>query len=260
MTAYTTTYPTFARGVSGRTEPFAKSGRPHCHNFDSSVLGFPASLYFQPGGEPIRQITNGRRSRPVGRYYSIKNGRAIPWESRNELHAFYHAEVSPSVVSYRAQPHTLHLVINGVSRFYTPDREEELATGQRHVVEVKDEFEAESDPDYGTKIEYARAVYRLSGKLFSIQERAQIEAQPLFDAVEAIQRFRRTAVTHQDIFVIREMFAGNEVLPLLTVRDAFKSVPLGFAKLSAMMVRRVLVLDLTHKLGPDTPVRILNGH
>ena len=154
----------------------------------------------------------------------------------------------------------MQLVIDGISRLYTPDREEDLVGGQRRVVEVKDEFEAESDPDYAKKLEYARAVYRLSGKLFCIQERAEIEAQPLFDAVEAVQSFRRTVVTPHDILLIHEMFAGHEALPLAAVRDVFKSAPLGFAKLSAMMVRRLLAFDLTQKLGPETLVRILSRH
>ena len=84
---------------------------------NGNMLGFPASVGYRCDLGPVRPITNGRRAKPVGRYYSIKNGRAVAWESRNELHALYHAEVFPSVLSYHVQPHTLQLVIDGVSRF-----------------------------------------------------------------------------------------------------------------------------------------------
>jgi hypothetical protein len=226
---------------------------------NSSLLGFPAILLDHPDGSPVRPITNGRRSRPVGRYYSLKNGRALPWESRNELHALYHAEVSPTVLSYRVQPHKLKLVIDGVERFYTPDREEKLVGGQERIIEVKDAFEAENDPAYAEKIEHARAVYRLSGKIYCIQERQEIETQPLFDSVELIQNFRRTAVTARDILLLHDRFAGRETLALAEVRDLFTSAPLGFAKLCAMTIRRIIALDLTVKLGPTTAVRLLSN-
>lgn len=225
---------------------------------DARVLGFEAACITRYDRTPIRPITNGRQTKPVGRYYSLKNGGSAPWESRNELRALYHAEISTDVLTYRVQPHTLKFVIDGVARSYTPDREEKLVGGQERVIEVKDAFEAENDPDYSEKLEHAHAVYRLSGKLFRIQERAEIEARPLFDAVELIQGFRRTAVTVQDILLVQDKFSGHDVLPLGEVRDLFKSAPLGFAKLSAMMVRRILTLDLSHRLCSETSVRLVD--
>ena len=71
---------------------------------------------------PVRLITNGRQRKPVGHYYSQKNGFSLPWESRNELHGFYHAEVDTDVVGYRAQPHTLRMSVHGEVTSYTPDR------------------------------------------------------------------------------------------------------------------------------------------
>ena len=60
-----------------------------------------ATLIERQNGAPMRHITNGRRHRLVGSYYSFKNGRSVAWESRVELRAFYHAEVDPDVTSYR---------------------------------------------------------------------------------------------------------------------------------------------------------------
>ncbi len=228
--------------------------------FDASILGFPATLIERVDGGPMFPITDGlRETTPVRQYDSIKNGCAVSWRSRRELHGHYHSEVSPSVLKYRARPHTLQSVIDGVARFCTPDREKEMVDGQHRIVEVRDEYEAEDDPDHAAEINCARAVYSLCGKLFRIQDRAEIEAQPLFDAVEAIQSFRHTAITPRDIVLVQEVFGGRAILPLAEVRDAFGNAPLGFAKLSAMMVRRIVAFDLSEALGPTTPIRLLGS-
>ncbi len=229
-------------------------------DFNPALLGFPATISYRADRGPVRPITNGRRTHPTGRYYSVKNGRALPWESRNELHGLYHAEVASEVISYWVQPHKLKMVIGSAIQIYTPDREELLADGRRRIVEVKDQFKVEKDPAYTQKLEHAHAIYQLSGKLYRIEERAKIESQPLFAAVDMIQSFRRTSVTPHDLILIYQAFNGQEELPLAMVRDIFKSPTLGFAKICAMTVRRMITLDLTHKFGPETPVRILHRH
>ena len=57
-----------------------------------------AAIIERDDGGPMRPIATGRRRRVVGSYYSFKCGHASPWESRNELHALYHAEVRFDVV------------------------------------------------------------------------------------------------------------------------------------------------------------------
>lgn len=75
----------------------------HCKN------GLIATLVERVDRGPIRPVATGRRNRPVGMYPSVKCGRAEPWESRGELHALQHAEVSTEIVGYRAQPHSLEM-------------------------------------------------------------------------------------------------------------------------------------------------------
>jgi len=215
------------------------------------------ALLSREDGGPIRPILNGRRARPVWNYYSLKNGFSLPCESSNELHALYHAEVSPLVVRYRAQPHTARFVIDGRVREYTPDLEETHGCGRVIITEVKDTFEEEADPAYTEKLHVARAFYEAQGMTFRILERAEIEARPVFDSVEAIQAFRRTVITAADIFQVRSVIGSLESAPLAEVRDTFKTSALGFAKLAAMMVRRIISIDLERDLGPESPVRLL---
>jgi hypothetical protein len=226
-------------------------------HFDAGILGFPATLIEREDARPIRPVTTGRQRKPVGAYYSLKLGRSVPWESRNELHAIYMAEVSTDVVSYRVQPHRVELFIRGIRHLYTPDREDTLPGGGKLIVEIKEDFKAARDPHYTEKLEYARVFYGALGLGFLILNRAEIEAQPRFKVLELIQSFRRTVVTTQDILVIHDLFRTREALPLSEVTRTFENEMLGFAKLSAMMVRRIVAIDLTQPLRPTSLVRRL---
>ncbi|HVU19455.1 MAG TPA: hypothetical protein VHE09_01915 [Rhizomicrobium sp.] len=188
----------------------------------------------------------------------MKCGTGMPCESANELHALYHAEVATEVVQFRVQPYTLRFVIGGSVRSYTPDLEETLANGQIRVTEIKDKFEADGDPDYAEKLHYTAAFCRAKGQIFRVLERAEIETKPLFDSVDIIQGFRRTAVTVDDVMRLNERFAGRSAIGLAEAREIFSSAPLGFAKLAAMMVRRIIAIDLDKQLSAETPVRVLN--
>lgn len=223
----------------------------------SDLLGFAVTVETRKDGGPVRPILSGRRARPVWLYYSLKCGTGMPCESGNELHALYHAEVATEVVRYRVQPCTLHFVIGGRVRSYTPDLEETLSDGRVRVTEVKDKFEVDEDPEYAEKLFHAAAYYGAKGQHFRVLERPEIEARPLFDAVDIVQGFRRTAVTVEDVMRIHERFAGREFVQLGEAHETFASAPLGFAKLSAMMVRRIIALDLTKHLSTDTAIRIM---
>src|SRR5215469_9683073 len=155
------------------TEIFLSSGRT-------------ALLWSRKDEGPMRTALDVSQKRAVGRYASLKNGRGQFWESRNELHAFYGAEVSTHVLKYRAQPHTLEMAIAGKKRSYTPDRMDHLTGGRIEIVEIKDVYKPEKDPDYHTKLEMARVVYDHLGWSFRITTRKEIEAQPKFEATKYI--------------------------------------------------------------------------
>jgi hypothetical protein len=206
----------------------------------------------------MRTAANISQKRAVGRYYSQKCGRSLFWESRNELHGFYAAEVRTDVVCYRAQPQTLVIEVADAFRRYTSDREDILADGTIEIVEVKNVFDAERDPYYTLKLEQVGEFYRSRGQSFRILERAEIEAQPRFEAVELIQAFRRTVITLADIFSVYDLFAAHDTRSLAEVRALWENSALGFAKMCALMVRRNISIDLDQGLTDATPVRLIN--
>ena len=217
-------------------------------NVSLPELGIFATLWQRVDGGPMRTAADVSQKRSVGRYASKKNGRGQFHESQNELHAFYDAEVNTDVVRYRAQPHKLEFIIDGKRRFYTPDREDTLSNRRTEIIEVKDHYEAEKDPDYHTKLEIAGTIYAGLGWSFRVTERAEIEAQPRYKAIELIQSLRRTVVTQLDEDCVQRRLAGDETLPLVGNSGLWDSPVLGFAKMCALMVKRTISIDIDHGL------------
>jgi hypothetical protein len=215
-----------------------------------------ARLLAQPDGGPVRLRTHGRRKRMVGRYASVKSGRALPYESRNELHDQWRAEVCSEVLESAAQPHTLVFRMDGVERRYTPDRADKLAGGGVRIVEVKGALGDES-PDYWRKLAYARDFYEGLRWSFHVVDSAAIQAQPQFDAIELIQRYRRTLVSAAEVTRVREHLESRPSCTLDEVQLLFQDGPVAFAKVAALVVRRVVRLDLDRPLSPTTAVHLV---
>jgi hypothetical protein len=219
-------------------------------------LGIFATLKERVDGGPMRTALDASPKQAVGWYASQKNGGSLFHESRNERNAFYMAEVATSVVAYRAQPHTLEMAYCGKSRTYTPDREDSISDGHTEIIEIKGAYNAKKDPEYHAKLEVARLVYARLGWPFRIVEQAEIEALPIFKAVQCIQSLRRTIITHIDEDRVIERLAGG-ALPLVEVRDLWRIPALGFAKMCALMVKRTICIDLERGLSDLTPVHLV---
>ncbi len=207
-------------------------------------------------GRNVR-LGNGRRSRTVGRYFSIKNGGGQPWESRPELFDLYHAEVDGAVVSFRTQPETLAWRCEGRAWQYTPDRIDVLEDGSHRVVEIKDEYDAERDPTYATKLDQAREIYGLLGRTFTLRASADILAEPVFSAVEEAQAYRRAVVTTQQAVHVRERLEKGPV-PFIDLMESLPGVH-PRESIIAMGVRRIIRLDYSAGLTPETPVRLIES-
>jgi len=205
----------------------------------------------------MRRIATGRRNRPVGLYYSVKNGRGVPWESHVEERGMFHAEVDTSVLRYYVQPHTLRIIRNGLTFNYTPDREDRHQDGMISIIEIKDVYREKDDLQYFEKLRLAAEVYARLGYVFRIVQRGQIDAEPLFSAVETIQAYRRTAVSIADVAAIRNCMGDQKSTTVLTATEALGGPDCGLHRLSALVVRRMCSIDLRRGLVADAEVTMV---
>jgi len=183
-------------------------------------------------------------------------GRMVGHESDNEKCDLYRAEVDPNVLEYREQPHTIEAVIDGNVRRYTPDREDRFADGRIQIVEVKDDFEAEADPDYTLKLEYFAEVYEHLGWSFRLTTREEIKDPATFGTVDHIQRYRRVGFTSAELAAVREIIRPVGTTTIASLSSIFEVRDAALPKLCAMMVARVLTLDLSSRLDPSSIVRL----
>jgi len=221
--------------------------------------GLIATLVERVDRGPIRPVATGRRNRPVGMYPSIKCGRAEPWESRGELHALQHAEVNTEIVEYRAQPHSLEISDCGEIYRYTPDLEIVLATDTIEIVEIKSEYDPSTDDRYAHKLALACEVYQSQGWAFRMLEAGELLQEPRFDAVREIQSYRRACLTPADASILATLFRGTDRISFKELASAYPTHLLGKAKASAMMVRRMIKIDLANGLCDSAAVTLVSS-
>jgi len=224
---------------------------------DNGVTAIDASaeIVAFSDGSPVRLRQNGRLAKPMGLEFSVKTGDHVPWESRNEQHALWHAEMNSGVVSYRAQPHTLRLVMEGRRASYTPDLLLEGVDGAIDIVEVKDTFEEKKDPEYTDKLNRADIIYHSLGWSFTIVTKAELEAEPAFSEVELLHRYRKAALQIDHMHAAQAVLATGPTT-LKALRRILPPDPVGLAQLSAMIVHRIVGVDLTNGLADDAVVAL----
>jgi len=214
-------------------------------------------LVLPEDGRPIRSVITGRRTQVTGSYASRKAGRSQVFESMVERAFYMLCEVDTWVVDYRAQPFRFEFSLGGKWRTYIPDCVCLLADGSINVVELKSDFRDLKDHDYQAKLDCVRRLCGLLDWRFSIVRRRHLERSKVFQRnVERVQQDRLTA------FAEREVYRATDILvrgPACfgDVADAVRGTPAGMAIVHAMMVARILEIDLARPLNDDSPVRLL---
>jgi hypothetical protein len=222
-------------------------------------LSAAATLVVTPTGAPIRTIITGRRHVTTGVYVSRKAGRALPYESMNERTFFMHSEVDTEVVDYRAQPFRLEFILDGRKRTYTVDCVRLLADGLIELVEIKNDRRSLRDLDYASKLEAVQTICDRVGWGFRIVFKSSLfEPTHVYRNICDVQSWRLTEYTKTDVFEVAEQIHGAGPMPLARISEHLGDLVVVAAKLKAMMVGRVVRLDLSRPLNSDTSVSLLS--
>ena len=223
-------------------------------------LSAAATLVATPCGAPIRTIVTGRRVITTGVYASRKAGRPQPYESMNERAFFMHCEVDTEVLDYRAQPFRLEFALEGRKRTYIVDCVRLMADGGIEVVEVKSDPQALRDHDYAEKLDAVRTICEQVGWRFRLVfKKALLEPAAFHRNVLDVQSWRMTEYTSADVFWIVEALRQTSGTVLGDLVEHFGARALGLAKLKAMMVGRIVKIDLTQQIGDTTQVALVAG-
>lgn len=226
--------------------------------FSWAELSASATLVVTPSGGPIRTIVTGRRHITTGSYASVKAGRPCPFEGMNERAFLMHCEVDTEVIDYRSQPFRFEFVVDGKKRTYIADCVRLLTGEQLEVVEVKKDLRAFKDPDYSLKIDCVAEICRQLGWQFRLVfEDDLFLPRTRFRAIEEIQSWRLTAYDEADVYCVMRGLENAGVERLGSLAEMLAPSQLGRAKLKAMMVHRLVAIDLASPLSDDSAVRLI---
>ncbi|WOB78524.1 TnsA endonuclease N-terminal domain-containing protein [Brevundimonas nasdae] len=212
-----------------------------------------------PDGKPIRSILTGRKRRTTGSYASRKSGCGQVYESMVERAFFLECEVDTDVVDYRAQPFRIEVVIDGRLRTYIADCVRLMADGSVEVVEIKGSARQLVDPVYVAKLSAVRSVCAAAGWSFRVITSDQIMHPPVrYRNIEEVQLSKHVRYGAEAIYVAhRAIEECGGIGRLGTVADAVHAGPLGRQIVMAMMVGRVVSIDLEQPLSADSGVTLI---
>lgn len=223
-----------------------------------AILPF-ATVVLTPDGAPIRSILTGRRVIVTGFYTSRKAGRALPYEGMNELALLKRCEVDTAVVDYRSQPLRFEIVIGGVKRTYIADCVRLMDDGTIEVIEAKGSPQQLRQPDYAEKLNAVRsACGRLGWRFRALTGKHLFEPHHLYANIDQIQSRRFVRFNGADAYRAAEFIEreGGQT-PLGHLTDALGCGPRGLATAQAMMVRRLISIELTKPLSAESFVTLV---
>lgn len=233
-------------------EPLTK---PRAEGDSRPVLPL-ATVVMTPDGSPIRSVLTGRRVMVTGFYISRKAGRALPYEGMNELALLKRSEVDTNVIDYRSQPFRFEFVINGAKRIYIADCVRLLDDGTVEVVEVKGRLRQLASPEYAEKLAAVRDVCEGLGWRFRVLSRQQLfEPHIVYANIDLIQSRRMVQFDQVHAYQAVELLEqGGGETTLGDLAEALGGEPKGLAIALAMMVRRLVAIDLTSLLTAGSRV------
>ncbi|MDG2527598.1 TnsA endonuclease N-terminal domain-containing protein [Caulobacter endophyticus] len=235
--------------------PLSKPGR----DTNSRPLLPSATVVLAPDGSAIRSVLTGRRVMVTGFYNSRKAGRALPYEGMNELALLKHCEVDTTVVDYRSQPFRFEFVIDGAKRIYIADCVRLLDDGTVEVLEAKGRLRQLLSPDYAEKLDAVRdACTKLGWRLRVLSQKQLFEPHQVYANVDQIQSRRMVRFDQVDAYRALEHIeqeGGQTTLGRLA--GVIGAGPRGLAISQAMMVRRLVKIDLSSRLSAESCVSLI---
>jgi hypothetical protein len=249
-------------------------------------------MHVSESGGPARRLITGREPHSTGSMVCVKAGfRKVTWESQDsEMSLISLAEVASPIRSLASQPHRLNMkVVGGQSpalEFY-PDfefvadarfveaveagqpfweaalrwqPEDESLNWQTLIVETKrDDDRRATEPGYLNKLDQAREFYHRIGHGFvDLRASKDLPSGEIPKGVNRVFSRAMTLVTTLDIARVSHVIeSAGGIVPHEEASAAIASGAVGRSKLSALHVRRIVRIDLSKGLKPESPVALV---
>lgn len=202
--------------------------------------------------KPVRRITNFGR-KVIGKFPSVKTGRAVWWESPLERDYVHLLEFDPDVVCYREQPLRIRYILDNTAHTYTPDFLVERASGRKQIIEVKPEEIAVS-PEYQRFSRAISHVCEKDGFEFVTATDKTVRLQPRLDNVKILHRYSRVPILPDHIVECRRFLLNNREATLGRLTGHLRAKGIGTRVAYALVSRGLVIVDLGAPLGASSTV------
>lgn len=210
-------------------------------------------------GGPLRTFSGGR-SHENGWHISFKAGRMLHWEGETALFKLIECEGRPDVARINTESVGFEFVLNGMLVTYTIDIELVAPNGRVTLLEVKRTEHDLDEPDYRLRLAYVREVCRRCGIGFEVVFRADIFRSGIHRrnaALVASRGFVPFSDRHRSVLTAHRRTRRGETTYGSLAADLEPGHPVaGKAVVQAMIVSRLVDMDLTARLKDDSPVLI----
>lgn len=198
-------------------------------------------------------------------YPSVKTGRSIACEADHERALVEISEADPNVVTYVSQPHRLEIYLGpGRPLIYFPDLRRDLADGTVEIIETKKNYrEVTKREAYERKLSFAERIYGRKGWQYRIMTAEQeLGPSTLLSNSRVISGDRSALVETDDVLAL-QLWGTSEAKPtyggaMNVIQAASKTNrEQARAKLHALIVERLVHLDISVTLTETTPIRLV---
>jgi hypothetical protein len=206
--------------------------------------------------EPVRKLQKGRMGTHIVHFPSIKNGRSVVCESRMEADFLVILEFDPNIVSYRAQPERIELVVNGAVITYVPDFLSTDFKQQKKYWEIKSDSRR-MDTSTMERLNAARDLLISRGDEYEIAWESEIRATPRLSVLQVLYRAAHTA-TPVSMDYLRETLSGfNGEATYGQLRKL--EVPPSIAAIGRMALGGSLKVSMDQPFGLETILSLIGG-
>lgn len=200
---------------------------------------------------PVRKIPNRGAKKNICKFFSVKMNKRLWSESLAEEDYKYLLDFDSQVDGFEEQPFCIQYVLDGKTRYYTPDLLVVRKDGRRLVVEIKPASKIFT-PKNNLLFRIAAAVCAAEGYEFVVVTVEMIRQQPRLNNVKALWKYARTPLHPQHQIDCMELFRARERVTLGEAFDFFESRGAGKHIVYALLFWGALAFEVMQPLANDS--------
>lgn len=205
-----------------------------------------------------RKITNTGTLKNIGKFPSIKNKRAVWFESLIERDFLYLIEFDRDVLKYQEQPFKIKYSLNGKKRVYTPDFLIERKE-KKQVIEIKPQSKVEKK-EFIQFSTFMKDFFAEEKHEFLVVTDLEIRIEPKFSNIKTLWRYAHMPITTKHKILIREFFKDTSTTPFQEFSEFLNNSKEQKELIYSLLFHDCLRIDIKQQITADSQISIGNIH